>query len=360
MCFLLMLLVQLLLLSVVHVAVDDASDADGMLMPSLLLLLPLIFTFFATAYYEIDTDVMLFLLLLMMTYIESVEDGTKVLGRAAMGISEFAHDAFETALSKYEAYGKCLTVLAAHRHFHTALRIHRHCNRRPGHFPRTVPHGIGRGEGYGDTVVTFLERVDTATLFVAAEILGLPVASRTRNTRSEMSIPISFGGTWEGTWLPWRMQPTSERLVWQWAPVAIRFLTPQDARVRGSTHDDVPMKPTMHGQLAALMTTTVSRRPSAPDGDDGDSEPMWSLEASLSWASLDTACGYHTLAESEPRMTTVLAMFPPKCRTVARATCVAETRSDNEHLTRSCDGLPSLVPLPVFATDTFSKATSRH
>jgi hypothetical protein len=41
--------------------------------------------------------------------------------------------------------------------------------------------------------VTFLERVDNATLDVADEILGLPAASLPRNTRSEMSLRISFG-----------------------------------------------------------------------------------------------------------------------------------------------------------------------
>jgi hypothetical protein len=120
-------------------------------------------------------------------------EGTKVLGRA-MGTSDFAQDVFETALSKYEAYGERLRGLAAHRHSHTVLRIHQHCNRRFGHFTHTVPLGLGRGEGYGDTVVTFLERVDNATLDVAAGILGLHTASLPRNTRSDMSLPIRFGG----------------------------------------------------------------------------------------------------------------------------------------------------------------------
>jgi hypothetical protein len=66
--------------------------------------------------------------------------------------------------------------LAAHRHSHTALRIHQHCNRRFGHFARTVLRGLGKGESYGDTVVTFPERADNATLDVAAEILSLPAA----------------------------------------------------------------------------------------------------------------------------------------------------------------------------------------
>jgi hypothetical protein len=38
-----------------------------------------------------------------------------------------------------------------------------------------VPRGLGRGEGYGDTVVTFLELADTTTLYVVAAILSLPV-----------------------------------------------------------------------------------------------------------------------------------------------------------------------------------------
>jgi hypothetical protein len=61
-----------------------------------------------------------------------------------------------SALSKYEAYGERLRGLAAHRHSHTVLRIHQHCNRRFGHFARIVPRGLGRGEGYGDTVVTVI------------------------------------------------------------------------------------------------------------------------------------------------------------------------------------------------------------
>jgi hypothetical protein len=106
----------------------------------------------------------------------------------------FSRDVFETALRKYEAYGERLRGLAAHRHSQTALRIHQHCNRRFGHFARTAPRGLGRGGGYGDTVVTFLERADNATLDMAAEILGLPAGGLPRKTRSEMSLPIRFGG----------------------------------------------------------------------------------------------------------------------------------------------------------------------
>jgi hypothetical protein len=118
---------------------------------------------------------------------------TKILG-GAMGTSDFARDVFETALSKYEAYGELRRGLAAHRHSHTALRIHQHYHSRFGHFARTVPRGLGRGEGYGDTVVTFLERTGNTTLDVAAEILSLPAGSLPRNTRSEMSLPTRFGG----------------------------------------------------------------------------------------------------------------------------------------------------------------------
>jgi hypothetical protein len=58
---------------------------------------------------------------------------------------------------------------------------------------------------------------------------------------------------------------------------AIRFLTVQDARVRGATHDDVRMEIAMYGRLATAMITMVSRRPSAPHEGDGDNEPMWLL-----------------------------------------------------------------------------------
>jgi hypothetical protein len=82
---------------------------------------------------------------------------------------------------------------------------------------------------------------------------------------------------------------------------------------------------------------------------------MWSLEPASSWARLDAACGSHALAEFEPLITTALAMLPPQRPTVALAGCVAEARSNNEQIARSLYGMPSLVPLSVFATDIFPK-----
>jgi hypothetical protein len=111
---------------------------------------------------------------------------------------------------------------------------------------------------------------------------------------------------------------------------AIRFLTAQDARVRGDSHDEVPMEPTMDGRLAIAVTKAVSRRHGTPEGDDGDNKPMWSLELASSWARLHVACGSHALAESESLITTALALLPPQRPTVARAGCVAEARSNNE------------------------------
>jgi hypothetical protein len=48
-------------------------------------------------------------------------------------------------------------------------------------------------------------------------------------------------------------------------------------------------------------------------------------------------------------------MLPPQRPRVARAGCVAEARSNNEQISRSLDGLPSIVPLSAFATDIFPK-----
>jgi hypothetical protein len=103
------------------------------------------------------------------------------------------------------------------------------------------------------------------------------------------------------------------------------------------------------------MTTAVSRRRGTPNGDDGDNDPMWSLELASSWARLHAACGSHALANSEPLITITLAMLPQQRPTVARADCVAEARSNNEHIARSLDGMPSLVPLSAFATEIFPK-----
>jgi hypothetical protein len=164
-----------------------------------------------------------------------------------MGTSDFARDVFESALSKYEAYGERLRGVAAHRHSHTALRIHQHCNRRFGHFTRTVPRGLGRGEGYGDTLVTFLEHADNATPDVAGEILGLPAPSLPRNTRSVMSLPMSFGGMGVGD-LVALADATHVRAADLAVGSTIRFLTAQYARVRGDSHDEVPMELTMYGR----------------------------------------------------------------------------------------------------------------
>jgi hypothetical protein len=169
----------------------------------------------------------------------------------------------------------------AHQHSHIALRIHQHCKRHFGHFARTVPRGLGRGEGYGDTVVTFLERAENATLDVAAEILGLSAPSLPHNTRSEMSLPIRFGGMGVGD-LVALADAAHVGAAGLAVSSTIRFLIAQNARVRSrDTHDEVPMEPTMHGRLATTMTTAVSRMRGTPDGDN---EPMWSLELASSWA----------------------------------------------------------------------------
>jgi hypothetical protein len=114
------------------------------------------------------------------------------------------------------------------------------------------------------------------------------------------------------------------------ADYAIRFLTSQNARVREDSHDEVPMEPSMYGRLATAITTAASRKHGTPGGDGGDKEPTWSLELASSWARLDIACGPHALAESEPLITTALAMLPPQRLMVARAGCVAEARSNSE------------------------------
>jgi hypothetical protein len=64
------------------------------------------------------------------------------------------------------------------------------------------------------------------------------------------------------------MRPMSERASGRFGTgLCYPFLIAQDARVRGDSHDDVPMEPTMYGRLAYAMSK---------DGNDGDNEPMWS------------------------------------------------------------------------------------
>jgi hypothetical protein len=124
--------------------------------------------------------------------------------------------------------------------------------------------------------VTFLECADNATSDVAAETLSLSAASLQRNTRSEMSLSRRFGGMGVGDLVAfaYASHVGAANLA---VGYAISFPIAQDARVRGDFHNEGPMEPTMYGRLATTMTTTVSRRRSTPDGDDGDNEPMWSL-----------------------------------------------------------------------------------
>jgi hypothetical protein len=168
--------------------------------------------------------------------------------------------------------------------------------------------------------VTFLERADNATLDVAAEMLGLPAASLPRHSRSEMSLPMRFGGMRVGD-LVALADAAHVGAAGLAMGSAIPFLTTQDARVRGDSPDEVSMEPTMYGRLATAMTTMVSRRHGTPDGDNGDNETMWSLELASSWARLDAACGSHALTESEPLITTALAMLLPQPPTVALRLC---------------------------------------
>jgi hypothetical protein len=71
---------------------------------------------------------------------------------------------------------------------------------------------------------------------VAADILDLPAASLPRNIRSEMSLVIRYGGMGVGDLvaLADAAHVGAEDLA---VSNAIRFLTTQDARVRGNFHD---------------------------------------------------------------------------------------------------------------------------
>jgi hypothetical protein len=140
---------------------------------------------------------------------------------------------------------------------------------RVGHFARTAPRGLARGESYGDTVETILARADNATLDVTGKILGLPAANLPRNTHSEMYLFMRFGG---------RGVALANAAHVGVVDSAIRFHSAQDARVRSNSHEDVPMESTMNGRLGTAISTAVSRRPSAPDRDGDDNKPMWSLE----------------------------------------------------------------------------------
>jgi hypothetical protein len=121
-----------------------------------------------------------------------------------------------------------------------------------------VSRGLGKGDGYGDTSETFLERTDNATFDVAGYIFGLPAVYLTRNTRSKMSLSRPFGGMGIGDMVA-LADATHVGATGLHVCSAILFLIAQDARVRGDAHDNVPMEPTIYGRLASTMITAVSR-----------------------------------------------------------------------------------------------------
>jgi hypothetical protein len=78
--------------------------------------------------------------------------------------------------------------------------------------------------------VTFLERVDNATLDVAAEILGRYAARLPLKTPSEISLPIRFGGMGVGD-LVALADAAHVGAAGLAVGSAIRLFTLQDARV---------------------------------------------------------------------------------------------------------------------------------
>jgi hypothetical protein len=138
-----------------------------------------------------------------------------------VGTSDYARYVFETALSKKEAYNELQTGLAGHRNSGTALRIHKHFNRRFGHFARTVPRGLGRGEGYGDTVVTFLERAKMPPLMWRLKYWDFPQLAYPATLAPRCVFPYVLEAWGLETWLPLRMRRTSEGSVWRWAPLSV-------------------------------------------------------------------------------------------------------------------------------------------
>jgi hypothetical protein len=88
-----------------------------------------------------------------------------------------------------------------------------------------------------------------------------------------MSLPIRFGGMGVGD-LVALADAAHVGAAGLAVGSGIPFRTSQDDRVRGDSHDEVAMEPTMYGRLGTTMTTSVSRLRGTPDGDDD--KRMWS------------------------------------------------------------------------------------
>eukprot|EP00873_Tetraselmis_striata_P011817 jgi/Tetstr1/432081/TSEL_021552.t1 len=253
--------------------------------------------------------------------------GIKVLG-APVGLATFARELLDKTVERFHQFGSRLVGLADHFHSHTATRLLQVCGRRFGHHLRSTPRGLGRSEGYGDTITSFLEDADAAAFSTLAGIWGVsPDLLDTPSMRTQLSLPVQFGGLGIGD----NVVIADASHIGAAALVvgqAVTFLRAQHATLSdaGAFFSDPSGVSSPHS-LYLVGASSIHQAMATPtlelDAGANASAPMWAVELRAAHTRVVEECGDAVLEDLAGPLASALKLLPSKRSHVARAGCSA-------------------------------------
>eukprot|EP00873_Tetraselmis_striata_P002936 jgi/Tetstr1/423200/TSEL_001320.t1 len=253
--------------------------------------------------------------------------GIKVLG-APVGSGTFARELLDKTVERFHQFGSRLVGLADHFHSHTATRLLQVCGRRFGHHLRSTPRGLGRSEGYGDTIPSFLEDADAAAFSTLAGIWGVsPDLLDTPSMRTQLSLPVQFGGLGIGD----NVVIADASHIGAAALVvgqAVTFLRAQHATLSdaGAFFSDPSGVSSPHS-LYLVGASSIHQAMATPtlelDAGANASAPMWAVELRAAHTRVVEECGDAVLEDLAGPLASALKLLPSKRSHIARAGCSA-------------------------------------
>eukprot|EP00873_Tetraselmis_striata_P037738 jgi/Tetstr1/458002/TSEL_044513.t1 len=215
-----------------------------------------------------------------------------------------------------------------HFHSHTATGLLQVCGRRFGHHLRSTPRGLGRSEGYGDTITSFLEDADAAAFSTLAGIWGVsPDLLDTPSMRTQLSLPVQFGGLGIGD----NVVIADASHIGAAALVvgqAVTFLRAQHATLSdaGAFFSDPSGVSSPHS-LYLVGASSIHQALATPtlelDAGANASAPMWAVELRAAHTRVVEECGDAVLEDLAGPLASALKLLPSKRSHVARAGCSA-------------------------------------
>eukprot|EP00873_Tetraselmis_striata_P044403 jgi/Tetstr1/464667/TSEL_009421.t1 len=209
--------------------------------------------------------------------------GIKVLG-AHVGSATFARDLLDKTVENFHRFGSRVIGLADHFHSHTtATRLRQVRGRRFGHHFRSTPRGLGRSEGYGDTITSFLEDADAAAFSTLAGIWGVsPDLLDTPSIRTQLSLPVQFWGLGIGdnVVIAYASHIGAAALVVGQAATFLRaqHATLSDASAFLSDPSGVSSPHSLYLVGASSIHQALATPTLEPDAGANVSAPMWAVE----------------------------------------------------------------------------------